>query len=80
MCPPMPGTDRSYDHLDAGKTVKTVDVLSRRIAERFPGPVAECVGLGLLEWDGERLRLTESGRLLGNEAFGRFVAAAAASP
>ena len=33
----MPGTDRSYDHLDAGKTVKTVDVLSRRIAERFPG-------------------------------------------
>ena len=48
------------------------------IAERFPRPVAECVELGLLEWAGERLRLTEEGRLLGNEAFGRFVAAAAA--
>ena len=47
------------------------------IAERFPGPVAECVELGLLEWAGDCLRLTEEGRLLGNEAFGRFVAAAA---
>ena len=46
------------------------------IAERFPGPVAECLELGLLEWHGDRLRLTEPGRLLGNEAFGRFVAAA----
>ena len=46
------------------------------IAERFPGPVAECVELGLLEWQGGRLRLTEEGWLLGNEAFGRFVAAA----
>ena len=46
------------------------------IAERFPGPVAECLSLRLLEWSGGRLRLTEPGRLLGNEAFGRFVAAA----
>ena len=46
------------------------------IAERFPGPVAECLELRLLEWDGGRLRLTEEGRLLGNEAFVRFVAAA----
>ena len=49
------------------------------IAERFPGPVAECVELALLEWAGDRLRLTEEGRLLGNEAFGRFVAAAASA-
>ncbi len=44
------------------------------IAEAFPGPTAECVDLGLLEWDGGALRLTEGGRLLGNEAFSRFVA------
>ena len=44
------------------------------IADAFPGPAAECVDLGLLEWVGGSLRLTEQGRLLGNEAFSRFVA------
>ena len=44
------------------------------IAEAFPGPVAECADLGLLEWADGSLRLTERGRLLGNEAFARFVA------
>ena len=47
------------------------------IAERFPSVVAECIDLGLLEWSGGNLRLTEEGRLLGNEAFGRFVGAVA---
>ena len=45
------------------------------VADAFPGPAAECVELGLLEWADGSLRLTESGRLLGNEAFARFVAA-----
>ncbi|MXW31008.1 MAG: radical SAM family heme chaperone HemW [Chloroflexi bacterium] len=44
------------------------------IANAFPGPTAECIDLGLLEWAGGALRLTEDGRLLGNEAFSRFVA------
>ncbi|MCY4581803.1 MAG: radical SAM family heme chaperone HemW [Chloroflexi bacterium] len=44
------------------------------IAGAFPGPTAECIDLGLLEWAGGALRLTEGGRLLGNEAFSRFVA------
>ena len=44
------------------------------IADAFPGPTAECIDLGLLEWAGDALRLTEDGRLLGNEAFSRFVA------
>ena len=46
------------------------------IAAAFPGPTAECIDLGLLEWAGGALRLTEGGRLLGNEAFSRFVAGA----
>jgi oxygen-independent coproporphyrinogen-3 oxidase len=45
------------------------------IADRFPNVVADCIGLGLLEWGDGNLRLVEEARLLGNEAFGRFVAA-----
>ena len=45
------------------------------VAEAFPVPSAECVDLGLLEWAEGSLRLTEGGRLVGNEAFARFVAA-----
>jgi oxygen-independent coproporphyrinogen-3 oxidase len=51
----------------------------RGITEAVPEPLAECLVLGLLEWSGPALRLTEHGRLLANEAFERFVAAAAAS-
>lgn len=43
------------------------------IEARFPRATAECLELGLLEWANGRLRLTEDGRLLGNEAFSRFV-------
>ena len=46
------------------------------IADAFPDPAAECIDLGLLEWAGGAFRLTEQGRLLGNEAFSRFVASA----
>ena len=44
------------------------------IADAFPAATADCIDLGLLEWTGGALRLTERGRLLGNEAFSRFVA------
>ena len=43
------------------------------VADAFPGPVAECADLGLAEWANGALRLTERGRLLGNEAFLRFL-------
>ncbi len=46
------------------------------IADAFPGPTLECIDFGLLEWADGALRLTEGGRLLGNEAFSRFVAPA----
>ncbi len=46
----------------------------RSIAEAFPHPVDDCLELGLLEWHDDSLRLTEYGRLLGNEAFHRFLA------
>jgi coproporphyrinogen III oxidase-like Fe-S oxidoreductase len=46
------------------------------IAESFPVAVSGCLEDGLLEWAGDRLRLTDFGRPLGNEAFGRFIAEA----
>ena len=46
----------------------------RSIAEAFPQAVDECLQLELLEWYDDSLRLTEYGRLLGNEAFHRFLA------
>ena len=49
------------------------------IAEQFPRAVSDCLELGLLEWADGWLRLTEPGRLLGNEAFGRFVGAGRAA-
>ncbi|MCY4448308.1 MAG: radical SAM family heme chaperone HemW [Chloroflexi bacterium] len=45
------------------------------IADAFPAATADCIDLGLLEWANGALRLTEDGRLLGNEAFSRFVGA-----
>lgn len=40
---------------------------------RFEPEIAELVDLGLLEVDGERLRLSPRGRLLGNQVFARFL-------
>ncbi len=45
----------------------------RSMAEEYPADVAECITLGLLAWEGDRLRLTDRGRPLGNEVFRRFV-------
>ena len=45
------------------------------ITQAFPHTLRPSASnLGLLEWDDGALRLTESGRLLGNEAFERFIA------
>ncbi len=48
----------------------------RSLEELFGREIEECLTLGLLEWAGakkDRLRLTERGRLLGNQVFMRFV-------
>ena len=44
------------------------------ITDAFPHAVSDCLADGLLEWTDDRLRLTDEGRPLGNEAFGRFIA------
>lgn len=46
------------------------------IVDAFPHAVSDCLEDGLLEWADDRLRLTDDGRPLGNEAFGRFIAEA----
>lgn len=45
----------------------------RELADVFGNEVEDLVRLGLLAWQVERLCLTRRGRLLGNQAFGRFV-------
>ncbi len=43
------------------------------LVEAFGTELADLVALGLLGWDGRAARLTERGRLLGNQVFVRFV-------
>ena len=44
---------------------------------QYRGPIAECVDDGLLERDGDLVRLTSRGRLLSNEVFQQFILARA---
>lgn len=44
------------------------------ITNAFPNASSECLELGLLQWRNAYLQLTEYGRILGNEAFMRFIA------
>ena len=44
------------------------------ITSAFSDATSECLELGLLQWNNTYLRLTEYGRILGNEAFMRFIA------
>ncbi|MFZ0663626.1 MAG: radical SAM family heme chaperone HemW [Acidobacteriaceae bacterium] len=44
------------------------------VTTRFDGVIAETVADGLMEREGERVRLTQRGRLLSNEVFTRFLA------
>jgi len=39
----------------------------------YGGEMEELIHLGLLEGDGESIKLTKRGRLLGNQVFMRFV-------
>lgn len=43
------------------------------LTDAFGPEIDELLGLGLLKWAGESLRLSERGRLLGNQVFMRFV-------
>ena len=43
------------------------------LQETYPLEIEELYDLGLLEWDGNRLRLSKQGRLLGNQVFIRFI-------
>jgi oxygen-independent coproporphyrinogen-3 oxidase len=43
------------------------------LGERFAAPIERFTRLGLLEWSGDRLRLTTRGRLLGNQVFVEFI-------
>ena len=43
------------------------------LAEKWEKELAPLIELGLLEWDSERLRLTQKGILLGNQVFQVFV-------
>jgi len=47
------------------------------IAQAFPEALTECLDYGLLCWVDGSLRLTDRGRMVGNEAFRRFVVEAA---
>jgi coproporphyrinogen III oxidase-like Fe-S oxidoreductase len=43
------------------------------LVEKWENELVPLIGLGLLEWDSERLRLTQKGVLLGNQVFQVFV-------
>jgi len=43
------------------------------LAKKFQGPIQECIELGLLEQDGDCLKLTKPSYLIANQAFTRFV-------
>ncbi len=43
------------------------------LTDRFGPQIDELVGMGLLDWDGQRLRLTARGTLLANDVCSRFL-------
>ena len=43
------------------------------LAKKFHAPIQECINLGLLEQDGDCLKLTEPSYLIANQAFTRFL-------
>jgi oxygen-independent coproporphyrinogen III oxidase len=44
-----------------------------RLEERFAKEIRSLAGKGLIEWGGDSLRLTQRGRLLGNQVFVEFI-------
>ena len=43
------------------------------LAKKFQAPIGECIQLGLLEQDGDCLKLTKPAYLIANQAFTRFM-------
>jgi oxygen-independent coproporphyrinogen-3 oxidase len=60
--------------LNRGIDLKSVRDEFREAADKFGATIDELVEDGLLIRNGENLRLTNRGRLLSNEVFGRFIA------
>jgi oxygen-independent coproporphyrinogen-3 oxidase len=52
---------------------KVVADYSESAVHRYTETILECVDLGLLEYEGDVIRLTGRGRLLSNEVFERFI-------
>ena len=52
---------------------KVVADYSESAVHRYTETISECVDLGLLEYEGDVIRLTGRGRLLSNEVFERFI-------
>ena len=48
-------------------------LISVDLAEKFRTPIQECIQLGLLEQDGDCLKLTKPAYLIANQVFTRFV-------
>jgi oxygen-independent coproporphyrinogen-3 oxidase len=44
-----------------------------RLMEVYAAELEELIRFGLLEWNGDSVKLTRRGRLLGNQVFMRFV-------
>ncbi|MCH7737190.1 MAG: radical SAM family heme chaperone HemW [Chloroflexi bacterium] len=55
-------------HLSDASTRTGVD-----LAKKYQAPIEECIQLGLLEQDGDCLKLTKPSYLIANQAFTRFV-------
>jgi oxygen-independent coproporphyrinogen-3 oxidase len=50
------------------------------VVTNLSSTIAELSGAGLIEWEGDRVRLTARGRLVSNEVFERFLQSKAGSP
>jgi len=61
---------RLLDGLDLSEASSVAGV---DLAKKFQAPIKECIDLGLLEQDGDCLKLTKSSYLIANQAFTRFL-------
>ncbi len=61
---------RLLDGLDVAQASARLGV---NLAEKYQAQLAELVELGMLEWEGRRLRLTPSTYLIANQVFTRFL-------
>jgi oxygen-independent coproporphyrinogen-3 oxidase len=61
---------RLLDGLDLSQASS---VAGADLAKKFQASIQECIDLGLLEKDGDCLKLTESSYLIANQAFTRFI-------